>query len=233
MSKYVIYSSQPFNQFIIHNETCDKLANRRKTMATDSYWQDGFESVEEAIKFADELGKTAVICNSCIERDAEFNKISEILFRNLNELLASHKGLSIFSRERAKFEGWLKVEICGILSKYFDYVVPERQRIDVTFNDEWAIELKTINTNYADPNALPKKKPITKNAESVIKDVEKLKNIDFKKKAVLFVVFPVTHNTSKWKKQLEKIESKLKELRYCPFSFENKVNGVIYFGRVQ
>ncbi len=75
----------------------------------------------------------------------EFDEISEIIFGQLTPKLESNQGVSIFAKERAKFEGWLKVELCDSLLKYYQ-VVPENNRVDITFNG-WAIELKTVNTN--------------------------------------------------------------------------------------
>ena len=76
----------------------------------------------------------------------EFQKLRKLLFDEMKPKLENNQGLSIFAKERAKFEGWLKVELCDSLSKYFTDVAPERNRIDVTF-DDWAIQLKTVNTN--------------------------------------------------------------------------------------
>ena len=85
----------------------------------------------------------------------EFLKIREIIFNELKPELESNKGLAIFAKERAKFEGWLKVELVKILSNYFDNITPENNRIDITFKD-WAIELKTINTNIRYKNVINK-----------------------------------------------------------------------------
>ena len=91
----------------------------------------------------------------------EFLKIKQILFNELKPRLESNKGLAIFAKERAKFEGWLKVELIEILSNYFDDITPENNRIDITFED-WAIELKTVNTNIRYKNVINKQRPITK-----------------------------------------------------------------------
>jgi len=76
----------------------------------------------------------------------EFEKFAKLIFDEMKPKLESSQGLSIFAKERAKFEGWLKVELCDSLSKYYKDIVPERNRTDLTFED-WAIELKTVNTN--------------------------------------------------------------------------------------
>lgn len=158
-----------------------------------------------------------------------FEQLWEIILSDLKPKLEQNQGLGIFASERAKFEGWLKVELCASLSKFVDDVVPERDRIDVTFRD-WAIELKTINTNYRFENVKNKTRPITKNIEGVINDIEKLSGSIYLNKAVLFVVFPLKHNDVFWKIHLEKIEQKLKILKHSSFMFNNEILGDIYLG---
>lgn len=76
----------------------------------------------------------------------EFEDLANLIFGEIKPKLENNQGLSIFAKKRAKFEGWLKVELCDSLSKHFKDVAPEKNRIDVTF-ENWAIELKTVNTN--------------------------------------------------------------------------------------
>jgi len=170
-----------------------------------------------------------------------FKKLANIIFKEIILKMENNSGLVIFAKERAKFEGWLKVELCEILSKYFSTVIPEKDRIDVTF-DNWAIELKIINTNYRYKNVKSKRRPITKNINGVIKDIEKLKSTNYTNKTVLFVVFPVTHDYEEWKKHLKKISEKLDDLKYKEFKFKikhknfrfkSKIPGVIYFGLIK
>ncbi len=67
----------------------------------------------------------------------EFEKLAELIFSEIKPKLENNQGLSIFAKERAKFEGWLKVELCDSLFKYFKDVTPEKDRVDVTF-ENWA-----------------------------------------------------------------------------------------------
>jgi len=97
----------------------------------------------------------------------EFKDLANLIFDEIKLKLENNQGLSIFAKERAKFEGWLKVELCDSLSKYFKDVAPERNRFDVTF-ENWAIELKTVNTNIRYENVKNKTRPITKNTQGVI-----------------------------------------------------------------
>lgn len=160
-----------------------------------------------------------------------FEKVVEIVFREIIPKLENNDGLAVFAKERAKFEGWLKVELCESLSKYFPSVTPEKDRIDITFNN-WAIELKTINTNYRYKNVKNKIRPITKNVKGILEDIEKLKSSTYTNKAILFVVFPVTHNNENWRMHLQRISRLLKDLKHREFKFKNDISGVIYFGLI-
>ena len=161
-----------------------------------------------------------------------FEKLAEIIFKEIIPKLENSNGIAIFVKERAKFEGWFKVELCDSLSKYFPSISPEKDRIDITFGD-WAIELKTVNTNYRYENVENKTRPITKNIQRVIDDIEKLKSMNYTNKAILFVVFPVSHNNKNWKIHLQKILKLLKSVKYREFKFKNDVPGVIYFGSIR
>lgn len=161
----------------------------------------------------------------------EYEKLAHLIFTEMKPKLENHQGLLIFARERAKFEGWLKVELTEILSRHFDDVLPEKDRIDVTFG-KWAIELKTVNTNIRFDDVKAKTRPITKNTQGVIEDIEKLKMVKYENKAVLFLVFPITHENGHWQTQLERISKLLNKLVHERFSFGNGIPGVIYFGLI-
>ena len=145
--------------------------------------------------------------------------------------IGKHAGLAIFAKERAKFEGWLKAELCDVLVLEGREVVPEKGRVDVV-SGGWAIELKTLNTNYRYPGVINKTRPITKNVEGVVKDIEQLKNTKYNNKIVLFVVFPVEHDKVDWKMHLEKIEGLCSTMDYKFFKFNNGIPGMIYMGQL-
>jgi hypothetical protein len=160
----------------------------------------------------------------------QFEELWKIVSRDLKSKLEQNQGLAVFAKNRAKFEGWLKVELCDNLTRFVDDITPERDRIDVTFKG-WAIELKTINTTYRVSNFVSKHKPLLKNIRGILKDIEKLKLSTYLNKAVLFVVFPVNHEQDKrWQAQLKKVSPKLKNLKQAPFKFQNEVEGYIYLG---
>ena len=65
----------------------------------------------------------------------KFESLAQLIFNNMVPKLEGNNGLFIFAKERAKFEGWLKVELCESLSKYFSTIIPEKDRIDVVFDN--------------------------------------------------------------------------------------------------
>jgi hypothetical protein len=134
-----------------------------------------------------------------------FNRLSRLIFDQIKLELENNQGLFIFAQNRDKFEGWLKVKVCEILSssEHVQNVAVEvgtikKRKIDIVC-DDWAIELKTTNTNYRYNNYVEiKGRPITSNVKNIIKDIKKLGLSKYPNKAVLFVVFPVEHNKKEW-----------------------------------
>ena len=159
----------------------------------------------------------------------EFDELHSILIPSIIKMIEQHQGLANFASIRAKFEGWLKVEICNILSNHFEKILPEQNRIDISFND-WVIELKTINTNYRHVNVRNMHRPITKNVEGIIDDIDKLKRITDKNRGILFIVFPVNEDNQQWLYHSRKITQKLGNYKITDFYFKNGVPRLIYFG---
>ena len=148
----------------------------------------------------------------------------------VNKIQNSH-GLNRFAHRRAKYEGWLKVELIDSLVRAGFNALPEIGLIDVSF-DSVAIELKTINTNIRYENVINTTRPITKNTNGVVLDIESLRGKNYQDKFVLFVVFPIIHNNKKWQVQLKRITSHLTEHRYRQFYFNNNIPAVIYLGKI-
>ncbi len=162
-----------------------------------------------------------------------FQELWNILEKEVPNKISQHNGLNFFIKNRAKFEGWFKVELCDILSKYTNNITPEKDRIDVVF-DDWALELKTSNTNYRYENVKNKTRPITKNITSIIKDIIDLKhNTNYNKKAVVFIIFPLSKNTRDWDKHILKIKNELVELKEKEFYFKSGTSAILYCGLVE
>lgn len=166
----------------------------------------------------------------------EYDELCKIIFPKIEKRLNSSLGLAVCAKHRSKFEAWLKVELCGILAEYNENLtIPEKDFIDITF-ENWKMELKTINTSYKFQNVVKKTRPITSNVKSVIRDIRKLRKKREPTKvrnAVVFIVFPVRHETPNWQSiHLPKISKELKKIEYKEFVFKNKIPGVIYIGLV-
>lgn len=122
--------------------------------------------------------------------------ISELLCDMIGDIILRNQELvSIAVRQRAKFEGWLKFELARTLRRYFkntcveynvntgtygasedDEQAETHKLVDIFF-DNILLELKTPNTNYANPLCEDRTRPITKNIESILGDVKKLRDI--------------------------------------------------------
>ena len=166
-------------------------------------------------------------------------QLIDVTSEELVKRMRASTALAVFARRRAKFEGWLKVELIDILLKNgVDDAVPEQGLIDVSFRDV-AIELKTVNTNYRDGIADLKARTITENIKSVIKDIGKHRRNEFPHKFIIFVVFPLNESHVGWKTHLDRIEKELGDacsglyFRFKKAGLNNQsVSGCLYYGKV-
>ena len=156
----------------------------------------------------------------------------------IESILSSNEDLlKIAFRQRAKFEGWLKFEIARAFSQLYhntkaeypiadlfaDKVLPElyrnteferliqRGHVDL-FADNCLIELKTPNTSYTCEGVDPKTRPITKNVNDIIYDINKLGKLRKISEVpcydlfIAFVMFPIDTN-KKYMGHVNKIEN--------------------------
>jgi len=160
----------------------------------------------------------------------------DITAKELVRRIQASAALCVFAKRRAKFEGWLKVELIDILIKNgVPDVVPENGLIDVSFGDV-AIELKTVNTNFRDANAENRNRPITKNISSVIQDIAKHRKNQYLHKFIIFVVFPLSEGHTGWNGHLKKIEEQLGgqcSSHYFRFREAGGISGCIFYGEVR
>ena len=120
--------------------------------------------------------------------------------------------LEIAFKQRAKFEGWLKFEIAKEFQESgkdtkVEYPIA-KGHVDL-FADNCLIELKTPNTSYNHPDLESKTRPITDNVNSIISDVDKLRNITENHcydLFIAFVMFPIDTN-KKYMGHVNKIEN--------------------------
>jgi hypothetical protein len=127
--------------------------------------------------------------------------------------LLGRPALSIPLIQRAKFEGWLKVELAGALvergaSAYLESSIegaPHRADIEVEFSDgsQFLVMLKTVNTNFRFSGVVSATRPITRNIDGVIEDLGKLRlAATSHTRLVAFPVFPVAIAESARRAQL-------------------------------
>jgi len=166
----------------------------------------------------------------------QFKQTLETILDDLKTKLENSKGIDVFVKNRAKFEGWLKVEIVNILCNGIpdktDKIIPEKYRIDVVFDDS-ALELKTVNTNYRRKGIVNKTRPITLNVEQLENDINKLRKlhrIDIRNKAILFVVFPLSENNIEEfeAEHLTKLSVEKQDIIYRQFKTINGITNRIY-----
>ena len=107
-----------------------------------------------------------------------------------------------------------------------------------TFN-EYLLDFasdKTINKGNKLINKIisnVQKEGLKNKMKNVIEDINKLRQMDIQKKAVLFIVFPVEHENEHWQVQLQRIKQELTSLRMFPFTFKGEVvKAVVYLGLV-
>ncbi len=166
--------------------------------------------------------------------DLDYDGLCMLVSKELKPRIERHAGLGVFARERSSFEGWMKAELVDILHTNGHGAVPEVGNIDVVCRHmEAAIELKTINTNYADEAAERKQKAITQNMAEVVADIKKLETANYFKKMIVVVAYPLVHENAEWQKRhLPKIGMLLAQMNYEPITFSNNIKGVIYTGLV-
>jgi hypothetical protein len=144
----------------------------------------------------------------------------ELFASCLNDLLG-RPALSIALRQRAKFEGWLKIELAHALedrgaSVSLEAGVPgTRYRADVRATlpgpEEAYIMLKTVNTNFRFSGISSLTRPITKNIRGVIEDVSKLRaSASEAPRLVIFPVFPVAAGIPIRELQLKRYITRIK-----------------------
>ena len=228
----IIDPSKPFSKNTIDtvvqlNEFCYYFDKNKERFYRNGYTKN-IKNCQVIQKILDKDGIQIEKNNKMVISEEQ---IWSLIKKKLPPKIASTKGLNVFVDNRAKFEGWLKVELCDILSYHYS-IVPEQDTVDIVVDDKFALELKTVNTNYTYKGIENKTKPITDNINSVIGDIKKLQLKEYPNKAVVFVVFPLSLPNKNWNKQVNKITIYLNELYYKEITFENGQHGVLYFGLI-
>ena len=145
--------------------------------------------------------------------------MEKLLNSAIESILNNNKGtVSIAIQQRAKFEGWLKFELAHELKKNYadtvvEYYFPSiNAHVDI-YSNQSLIELKTSNTSYKIPNCKDATRPITKNVNDIISDINKLKSINqkgsYKGAYIAFVMFPLNQKTT-YQQHVNKIKGHIK-----------------------
>jgi len=126
-------------------------------------------------------------------------RLPDVIRSALAELVTGHPTIMRLAvTQRAKFEGWLKLELAGKLTELglsnVQFETPyQGGRADLSFgpDDRRAlVELKTCNTNYRMPGCKPLTRPITKNVQDICADCRNLQSAP-DGGIMAFVMFPV------------------------------------------
>ena len=168
------------------------------------------------------------------------------IINNLKNLIEEKPVLSLFCKKNRNFEAWVKVEICELIMKYTEDIIPEFKTdpqdkyspvIDINVdNKNWGVELKTIPTMYRKEDSEVNKRNLDNDIKGVITDIKNMIKYNFLNKAVVFIVYP--YDSKFDNNQLKKIEDFLNPLRevhniiddYLDFDFkDSKLSGRIYF----
>lgn len=160
---------------------------------------------------------------------------SEVLGNAVAAVLRS-SALDIPLRQRAKFEGWLKIELANsIESSNIGFKVHLESEFPSTDawgnrhsrnyfadlmvsspeNDQCLVMLKTVNTNFRFRGVRQAHRSITKNFEAVVDDILKLSSAKVDahtRRYSVFAVFPVSADSKVIANQLEKYLLRVKSV---------------------
>lgn len=161
----------------------------------------------------------------------DYEQLCGIIENKLIPIFKDSTAISLFVWERSKFEGWLKVELCGVLFDAGQKVKPEDQTIDITC-EGCAIELKTITHRFEVPELPDKKtKRMYKTIDSLLDEINDLKFCKYENKIVLFVLFPYVNNEYLLS-HINKINDKLIDRKSYKVCLNNGSEIMLYIGRV-
>jgi hypothetical protein len=171
-------------------------------------------------------------------RKVQYHQLVRTKIENIIESRSSALWTAI--RQRAKFEGWLKIELAAALEEdarvecQLEAPVGDGLRCDLFIDHDLTrlyVELKTIGSSWRVPCVENKTKDTTNNIRDVIADVEKLRRAkEYAKCVVAFVEFPVPEEGEKCRRHLKYISEVTKVpfgdddcYRLMPIEFEGEI----------
>lgn len=158
----------------------------------------------------------------------------ENVLEGLKNKIISSNGIEVFVRNRSKFEDWIKVELVNLLVGFEQDIVPEKDEVDIQ-SLNYAIEIKVAVTNY-EKELLPtsKSKSITDSINGVLRDANKLRNIQKNTKLIILIVFPLSVSEPLWQHHLQKIHNEIGiEDILVQFVTTNRLPIAIYVFKIQ
>jgi len=157
-----------------------------------------------------------------------FSDIANLVENKLIPKFVIHEGIKSYFEQKSRFEGWLQVEITGLLKTFFsDNVIPEKHKnIDIVVGN-WGIELKVFasDTKYKVPDKICKFMNSIKNKDQINKS--KLIN-----NVIIFIVFPKIINNITFNNHLEIIEKHCSKFKKIEININESLNGMLYIGEL-
>lgn len=152
---------------------------------------------------------------------------NEIVFI-LNDPFWNRPIFDIHLPKRSKFERYLQSVLSLRLKQKFndteiEYPLNDKH-VDIYANETF-IELKTPNTNYKHEGIEDKTRPITNNIQSIIDDINKLRELNVKEGVVAFVLYPIYPDKDNYSQYIKRILSALGNNHYC----QEKVGNMLVF----
>ena len=165
-------------------------------------------------------------------------ELEGIILRALENIFNQNPEIArLACQQRSKFEGWLKFELAGALINQSgfaricledNYDSNGRSDISLEFHGQkWHIEMKTANANWRIEGVESKTRPITRNMQSIVEDIDvlKQKSKPFRGMAV-FCIFPVPERI--WKSRIELNNHLQKIEKACDFAEETLIRSANY-----
>ncbi len=157
-----------------------------------------------------------------------FSVLVEAIRKSIIPKIEKHRGIESYTNQRSRFEGWLQVEIVGLLKTIMnnENVIPEKHNdVDIVVGD-WAIELKVLTSetnNQVPTNICDLKRSIEKR--------ELIKNSKLNNNVIILIVYPKIINNSTYDNHINEIKMYFEKFEQIEIHFNELLKGVLYIGK--
>ena len=151
-----------------------------------------------------------------------FSEIVGKIRKELIPKIETHPGIESYLIQGSKFEGWLQVEIVGLLKVLNDDydIIPEHNNIDIVVG-EWAFELKILSSK--------KKNHLPQNIYSLKEITSKLvKKSGKKNNVIIFLSYPRMQNNKTWEKHINFMKDFSAIFEEIEIRFSNLMSGSLF-----